>query len=232
MQKESIIFPIYCLIGILILVVIVKLFPYILQKQIDPQTLEIVERFDQLHKKNETFNDYMKDINQSLTDQLEKEFNLLFTVDESYPGELIFHANRPATVVEARALVVSVVNKYMDVFNAHDKIRSYLQDTPIFKDGCIKPEHLQFSIKFYVKDGICTDGCIALVHKTYHGAPKGLENKIIYTVEDPFTYEQKAIYEETYEEAIQMNAANSIANPAVHSPTEQEAIHVQPQTTI
>jgi hypothetical protein len=104
-----------------------------------------------------------------------------------------FNAYQRASIEEARELIVIATERFIQFINAHQKIRPYLREYPATqRTACI-------SISFCKKNHHpYMDGSIALAFV--------VKNKIFYKKQDPAfqKYELKDLYEEPYEEALEI----------------------------
>lgn len=171
---------------------------------------------------------YLDEINQTFVKQMQEELNLFCSADRSVLDEKIqemgmdFDVGRAATIAEARALLLLVIDKHLQIINAHKGIQPHLVESPF------TPKQLAYSISFKDRNGIRSDGCVTLIGKTISSAPSG---KIFYCREDPFiskfAHSLVEICEEPYEEAVRINEATPLQNPLTHVPTEQEVALVE-----
>ena len=98
-------------------------------------------------------------------------------------------SNKEYSVTEARGLIVSCVEEYLERINGNEKVRPFLEHYP-FKEGGV-----EFQITFYEKplvrvkqEYICTVGIV--------------NEKVYYYVYDHEIEKSVIVYEEPYEEAL------------------------------
>lgn len=155
--------------------------------------------------------------------QIEEEFGLEWIKDgflHNFSNDDIeFYAHRRATLEEARALELSVLNKLAAAIQADAKMLSYLNMQSL------TPESVGIDIRFvYLHHWGYDDGSIDNVYSYY--SKKDKNRHLRYTTTDPFSDYSDDDYrvsdnrfEESFEDAIRLNAAKPIINPAIHEPT-------------
>ena len=129
---------------------------------------------------------------------------------------LKFLAYRRATIEEARALHLLVMEKYVQAINCHEKIQPFLAIHPFsFK-------RVMIVINFENINGRRhSDGTITRMLNISDLALTDYRNQIIYYSHDPFNDELVEQLVEPYEEALRLNAASSI-DPRVHHGNKYE----------
>ncbi|MBA2369935.1 MAG: hypothetical protein H0V82_13105 [Candidatus Protochlamydia sp.] len=164
---------------------------------------------------SEEYNNYIYEIERSFAAQMHNEFDLRWQGDLSKIRGKIeeigmsFITYRRATVDEARALELLVIDKFVQAINAHDKIQPYLDITPFsFK-------RVSISISFEGNNGFISDDSITYISNVSDLALTSSKNHIIYRSHDPFEDTLIVKVREPYEEALRLNAATP-ADPAIH----------------
>lgn len=100
-----------------------------------------------------------------------------------------FDYRKVVDVIMARKLLVDCVEEYLLEINSNEKIRPYLHNYPF------TPKNIEIEIGFYNPDGSeVASGQINLA--------SAREGKMFYYVDYPEKCTLKAIYEETYEDAL------------------------------
>lgn len=171
------------------------------------------------------YKDYVNEIRVSFAEQMAKELNLLWSGDYSMMHDQVevlgmdFKAYRRATIEEARALQLLVMDKLVQAINAHAKIQPYLEVRPFTY------KRVAISISFEGINGRYRDGSVTYVSNVPDTAP-AIENRnhFFYHFDDPFIEHVDDTFQEPYEEAVKLNLANPIENPAVHKNTEKEDV--------
>lgn len=185
---------------------------------------ELKRQLQAKHASYEQHNIYMDEIERSFAEQMEKELNLrwmkaheLNRIEDSGNIEKMaieFYAYRRATIEEARALELLIINKFLKAINSHEKIRPYLKERPF------TVKHVGISIKFVKANGWeYGDGSVNSVYNNYEALTS--QNQLRYYSTDP-SGSSSIPFEETYEEAVRINMVSPIKNPAVHETTEKE----------
>ncbi len=173
---------------------------------------------------------FAEEIQRSFANQMEQELHLRWdrhgdydsVVKEGAVEELSirFLANRRANVAEARALLLLVLDRFLQNINTHEKIQSYLQERPFTID------RVRVFIDFVKPNGWgYLDGSVADVFNRHDETASGPGyNKIVYSAIDPFKdlYVHPYPLEETYHDALRLNAASPIKDPSLHEETELE----------
>lgn len=169
---------------------------------------------------------YFYEFHRAFGKQMEKEFGLRWVESNSLYlfsiYEVEFYAYRRASLEEARALELMVLNRLAEEVQADQKLLSYLNLLSL------SPESLGIKISFvYSHNWNYHDGSIDTVYCNY--CKKEKKRCLRYTSTDPFT-EYSAEKDETFstdlkesfEDAAKLNAITSIINPAIHASKEFE----------
>jgi len=178
----------------------------------------------QLDASEEEYKSHFKEFQRAFGKQIEKEFGLKwieggFTHDFS-SDEPEFYAYRRATLEEARALVLAVILKLSEAVQADPIMLSYLNKSSS------TPEFLGVDINFvYLHNWSYNDGSIDSVHSYYSKGDTSDVKKLHlrYDATDPFS--ENIVYhkiEESFEDAVKLNALNTLINPVIHDPKEFE----------
>lgn len=168
---------------------------------------------------------YMDDVNDlriRFALQMQIELNLLCSGDRGRMHENIeligydFIANRRASIEEARALHLYVMNKLVMAVNANEKLRPFLDERPFtYKRAMI-------SISFEGPNGPYSDGTVAYISNVSDLAVEENRNKIFYRSIDPLAGTFQNLLEEHREEAVQRAAESPIPILKVHQTTPLE----------
>ena len=118
-----------------------------------------------------------------------------------------FAAHRRASLEEARALALSLMDSLKKKINGCGPLRTYLAEYPFIRMS------IDLSFECFL-DRWSADGTIA---KAYIN-----KNELTYKTYDPFTERFEPLLTESYEEAIQLHNDSPVKNPAVHMLTDQE----------
>lgn len=146
---------------------------------------------------NAVYVTYVNEIVNAFSKEMKRDFNLICIGDGgAMPHDvekviIMFSAYRKTTIEEARELEVGAVQRFLQLINAHEKIRPYLREYPF------TPKRVEISISFQKKNNShYADGSVAFIYQT--------NNKIVYRSVDPKTQELVALADETYEEALKL----------------------------
>jgi hypothetical protein len=152
------------------------------------------------------YTQYVAEITRACSKQIKKEFGLEcegnggcmpYDVEEISIG---FAACQRATVEQARELEVKITERFVQMINAHEKIKPFLRETPF-------PSYrTRVGISFYQRNNTpYIDGSIAYVSQ--------VNGRIYYRAENPDNpYVYKQIKNEPYEEALKIVQSNAAKN--------------------
>lgn len=161
------------------------------------------------------YGDYMHEIERSFANQMYTEFALLWSGDMNMTREKVkemgmkFLTYRRATIEEARALELLVIDRFVQAINAHEKIQPFLDISPFsFK-------RVSISISFKGINGQIADGNVSYMLNVADLATTPSRNHIVYFSYDPFKDENVKQLAEPYEEALRLNDAASV-DPKIH----------------
>ena len=169
------------------------------------------------------YDDYVKEIKSAFIEQMEKDLNLqgYSAYDEKH--EMIealgieFRAHQRATIQEARALELLLIEQFVKAINSHEKIQPHLAERPF--------THRRVSVAIYFESpdgGFYADGSVVHIFHGSDFSSSENRNHLVYQAKDPLIEAPIFFHKESYEKAIQLNAASPIMNPAVHQRTEKE----------
>lgn len=128
-----------------------------------------------------------------------------------------FTAYRRATIEEARAMQLLVMDQYLKAIHAHKKIQPFLKEQP-FSNRSIR-----ISINYKGPHGYYCDGSVARIANTYdRNGEIEHRNKIYYMVADPYENETTELFEESYIDALKIITASTDSNPFFHKITPLE----------
>jgi hypothetical protein len=152
------------------------------------------------------YTQYVAEITRAFSKQIKKEFGLEcegnggcmpYDIEEI---SIKFAANQRATIEQARELEVKITERFVQMINAHEKIKPFLRETP-FPSSRVK-----VGISFYQRNNTpYIDGSVAYVSQ--------VNSRIYYRAENPDNrYVYKQIKNESYEEALKIVQSNSAKN--------------------
>lgn len=184
---------------------------------------------DEIRKESisKEYKSYLNEFHRAFGKQIERELGLKWIeggfIHNFASDEVEFYAHRRATLEEARALELLVLNRLAEEVRADSKLLSYLNMLSL------SPESMGASIGFVdLNNWGYNDGSIDKVYFKY--SKKSKKRHLQYTITDPFSdYSAEKDetfhndYEESLEDAVKQNAAIFIANPAIHNSREFEA---------
>lgn len=183
------------------------------------------EEIEQYEKDRLTYQSYIDDVNElrsRFEDQMREELGLLCSGNRGRMHGTIeelgvdFVAKRRATEEEARALILFVIDRFVEAINGCEKIRPYLEG------NLFTYENVKVSIAFQGINGRHADGTIAWVSSTCGSANPPNQNCIFYSTEDPFKFESIDLLMESRETALEKNRSTTVQNPSMHHETEKE----------
>jgi hypothetical protein len=120
-----------------------------------------------------------------------------------------FEAYRRATIDEARALMLFVVDDFMKTLNQNEALRPFLVSYAF--------ENTPISISFSGAFEDYSDGTVSRV-SLYGGEET---DKLCYYTDNPYIFKSTKIFEETYREAKERDAALNL-DPSVHATKKGE----------
>lgn len=170
------------------------------------------------------YSPYVSQITRSLAEEMKSELGLICQGDSGMMhGEvevvgIKFAASRRATLEEARALQLFVMERLVQKINAHEKIQPFLQERPFTY------KRVDIFISFSGKQGEQSDGTVQYVFNVPDMTSIiRNKNRIFYRANDPFTDQPTEVWDEHYEEAVQAAKEAAIPYPFTHKTTEKEA---------
>ena len=172
------------------------------------------------------YSTYIKEIRGVFAKQVDKEFNLY-----GYGGKGMMHAkiehfgmdfvaHRRATIEEARALHLAIMEKFVEAVNRHEKIQPFLEVQPF------SYQRAAISISFVRKDhdAFADDSIAKVFNISGNATAEQNRNKLFYCSSDPYRESYVDRFSETYEEAVKLAAASHIKGLAVHEGNEKEEL--------
>lgn len=155
--------------------------------------------------------------------KIEKEFDLKLIDDgfQQSPVIIGFYAYRRATLEEARALELSIWNKLAEEVRADPKMLSSLNALSLTLESIIVNIHFVYSSNWSYRDGS--------IESVYCYNSRNKQRCLEYRSTDPFccylsdadeTFSTR--FEESFEDAVKLNATLPIINPTIHVPTRFE----------
>ncbi|CDR34240.1 hypothetical protein [Criblamydia sequanensis] len=186
--------------------------------------LDISKEFNETQYKN-----HIKEFQRAFGKQIEEEFGLKWVeggfTHKFFSDKPEFYAYRRATLEEARALVLAVIFRLSEAVHADPIMLSY------FNKSSLNPDVLGVDISFlHSPNWSYDDGSIESVYSYYSKEDASGVKKLHlrYAATDPFSDIsdfKNIVYskiEESFEDAVKLNAVNPIINPAIHHPKEFE----------
>ncbi len=169
----------------------------------------------QVEAKPEDYRDYVNEIERSFVVQIRKELGLHASGTLNSLNEKVevlgirIVAHRRASLEEARALHILIMEKFLQAINSHEKIQPYLSVQPFsYKQAIVV-------IEFYGINGTISDESISYMFNVSDLAITSSKNHIVYYSHDPFKCKNVKEIEEPYEEALRINSLSSI-DPTIH----------------
>lgn len=165
---------------------------------------------------------YVNQIRRTIARQIFREMGLVCTGDIGQMHEKVeeigmkFNAYRHATVEEARALHVLVLEKLAAAINADEGLRPFLIEHPFTY------KQIQIGIRFEGPEGGCFEGNVARVSNV--ASPIEEENNLHYRSADPFAKRCTYLFKEPYKTAIEIVKCSPLQNPTVHQAKPIEEI--------
>jgi hypothetical protein len=145
---------------------------------------------------------YVNEVRDEFMHQMAQEHHLICVGESGKLHETVeelglqFKTNRRATLAEARALQIDVMNKYVLAINQHPQLNPFLNEYPF------NNKRITISISFEGPNGRHTEG-VGWVFSIPDSAPATENrNKLLYYAYDPFTGNNVDLHRETYDEAM------------------------------
>lgn len=187
---------------------------------------EFERELEEARKARNEYSLYVYEIIETLSDEMEKELGLHCNGTSGSMWKTIeeigvqFACKRRVTVEEARALHLYVMNKLIQIVNAHEKIQPFLQEHPF------SYKNVSISINY---DGIKNwnfDGAVTYVSNVSNIDTASEENKntIFYYAADPFTFKLVNLFQEHYDDAVKLSQAANLKFPFKHTDTQEEKV--------
>jgi hypothetical protein len=154
------------------------------------------------------YTQYVAEVTSTFLKQVYKEFgiecgasggSMPYDVEEIY---VQLSAYRSATVEEARELEVILTEKFVQVINAHEKLRPFLREYPFPASRAV----IALSFEKSKKKNRCTDNDVSFVCHA--------KNRLYYLAKNPDNpHVDKDIKDEPYEEARKIVQKNLLKKP-------------------
>ncbi len=147
---------------------------------------------------------YLNEVREKFMCQMFEEHQLICIGDRGKLHETVeevglkFKAYHRATIAEARALQITVMNKFVDAINQHPQLKSYLDVRPFTY------KRVKIGISFEGPNGEYADGVGWVFNVTDLAGVVENRNKIFYNSFDPYKAKHFDLHEETYEEAVKL----------------------------
>lgn len=184
---------------------------------------ELEKQFLEDEANYNTYKDYIPEIEVAFAIQMLDEFGLLWNGNSHQMHGKVeilgmeFIAYRRASIPEARALCLTVMDKFVKAINAHDNIQPFLEVQP-FNYG-----HVKVSISFKGENGCYCDGSVSSVSTISEKASDPADvNKLIYYTSDAYSAKSNVILRESHEEAVRLAESFPIQDLSVHESSEWE----------
>jgi hypothetical protein len=160
---------------------------------------------------------YLDEIQEAFARKMFDEFSLIPQGGSGKMHEKVevigmgFTARRRATIEEARALILLVMDRFVQEINAHEKIQPFLEIKPITY------KRINIQISFEGPNGHYADGSVKRVFNIDgKGGAAENRNRLFYFARDPFRDSNYDLFEESYEEALKHARASPDVNPYAH----------------
>ena len=208
---------------IIVILILVVLWAANILRQFSNHSIEFERKSQLVQKAQAKYLNYVNEICLSFVKEMRNEFHLSCRGNTSRMHEKIeefgmeFDTFRRATIEEARALQLLVMDKFIKKINNHEKIQPFLDESPItFKRVSIK-------ILFEGPNGSYTDGSVAYIFNVSDLAG-AIENRnhLFYVSIDPFTGNHIDHFEESIEEALKLVSTSKIEMAYFHKTTPIE----------
>jgi hypothetical protein len=167
--------------------------------------------------------DYVIEVQRTVAQRMKKELHLLCSGSRGRMHEKVeemgleFIAYRRATIEEARALQLYVMEGLLQAINEHEKLKPFLEESPFTY------KQVKVSISFEGPNGRYSDGTVGTVWNVPDFATEENKNTMIYRTRDPLTGNHHVILKESYKNAIQLAQAFPLENLKTHQTTPLEA---------
>ena len=166
---------------------------------------------------------YIREISNSFAEQMDKELNLHGFGNFRASHDIVevlgmnFTARRRATIQEARALTLLVIDKFVHAINTHENIQPYLAEHPFTH------KRIRISIDFNGPKGSYADGSVTSVFYVTDLSDLYIHRTdLLYHANDPIKQSSILLLKESYGEAVKLNAASPVENPGIHQTTKKE----------
>ena len=167
---------------------------------------------------------YIREISNSFAEQMDKELNLhgfgSFRASHDIVEvlEMNFTAHRRASIQEARALMLLVIDKFVHAINNYENIQPYLAELPF------NHKRVRISIDFNGARGkSCADGSVTSVFYVTDLSDLYIHRTdLLYHANDPIKECPTLLLKESYGEATKLNAASPVKSPGIHQTTKKE----------
>lgn len=187
------------------------------------------EFYRQLEAKRQAKAEYMVYVNEirsAVAEEVYKELNLHCFGTKGRMLEKIedlgmdFVAHRRATVKEARALHLLIIDKFVKAVNAHEKIQPFLEVSPFTYERA----HVFITFKNKDHRQYCDGTVASLMNVTGNANAEENRNKLFYDSYDPFKELLNDLLEETHQEAVAINSLDPVSCPEVHQGNVKEEV--------
>jgi hypothetical protein len=165
---------------------------------------------------------YVNEIREALADEMFEELGLIPAGDRGMMHEKVeeigmeFTTPRRATVEEARALHLYVMERFVQTINAHEKIQPFLEERPFTY------KRVTISIEFEGPNGTYNDESVGRIWNVPDDAVIENRNHLMYYTYDAFKFHSDVLFKEPYEEAVKLAEASTVRYPFVHQKNPME----------
>lgn len=165
---------------------------------------------------------YVNEVYEAVSEEMFKQMGLVCEGDKGQMHDKVeqmglrFRAHRHATIEEARAMHVFVLEKLVDAINAHERLQPFLEERPF----TYKRVSVQISFKGLGEP--CFEGHVAWLFNVANLAEH--HNRLCYYSIDSFKGESSDLFEEPYKTAIELAKAFPPERLALHETQSVEEI--------
>ena len=170
------------------------------------------------NKNENEFDAKVREFNHEFSREIEKELGLEWGghSTEGYREVPLLgvqlYASRPATLPEARAIILFLIEDYRQKIAQDERVK------PFIKERSIQSQDVKMTITFNNPD------CIYLEGEIYQISNHFSDSQLLYDAKSAFMEEDPVSSEENLEEAIKLNAASPVSNLATHAASDEEKV--------
>ena len=209
---------------IIVILILVILWAANILRQFSNHGTEFERKSQLVQEARNQYLDYVNEVCRSFANDMHNEFHLSWHGDRSRMHEKVeqlgmkLHTFRRATIEEARALQLLVMDKFVKLINSHEKIQPFLEESPItFK-------RVSIEITFEGPNGSYADESVTYISSVSDlaGAIENRNHLFYYSI-DPFTEKHINHFTESIEDALKLVSPSQIEMAYFHktSPIEK-----------